>query len=331
MYDLVNLPKNELSIIIEKTSEAKNLSPAIIEKDLWVCTILDYLFTKSPWKDNLAFKGGTSLSKAFNLIERFSEDIDLILDWRVIGYETKEPLAERSNTKQDKINKEFDAKTEEFLKTTFIPKLKEDLANLINRDLNIGYEDEAIIVGYGNDYLDESVLRAIRLEIGAKAAWTPTETAKIKPYITEVYPEQFGDASVSVRTTTPERTFWEKATILHHEANRPDDLPVPPRFSRHYYDIYRMARLGILDRALGQSDLLEQVADFKVKFYPRKWARYDLARIGTLKLVPSDVHKEALRRDYAKMASMIYGERPDFDELMASIAEIEKRINTSRG
>lgn len=328
MYDLVNLPKDELLIIIGKTSKNRNLSPAIIEKDLLVCTVLDYLFTKSPWKDNLAFKGGTSLSKAFNLIERFSEDIDLILDWRVIGYEMKEPLVERSNTKQDKINKEFDVKTEEFLKSTFIPKLKEDLANLIKRNLNISYENEAVIIGYGNDYADESILRVIRLEIGAKAAWTPTEVATIRPYIAEVYPAQFGDASVSVRTTTPERTFWEKATILHHEANRPDNLPVPPRISRHYYDIYRMAKLGVLDKALAQSGLLEQVADFKAKFYPRKWAEYGSARIGSLKLVPSGIHKEALRRDYAKMAGMIYGERPDFDDLMTEIAKIEAKINS---
>ena len=314
MFDLVNLDKNSLNDVITNTAIRKNLSPAIIEKDLLVCAILNYLFTECPWKDNLAFKGGTSLSKAFNLIERFSEDIDLILDWRIVGYETKEPLAERSNTKQDALNKEFDVKTEEFLKSTFIPKLKEDLKSLINRSLDISYENETIIIGYGNDYADESILHVIRLEIGAKAAWTPTEAVTIRPYIAEVYPEQFGNASVSVRTTTPERTFWEKATILHHEANRPDDLPVPPRFSRHYYDVYRMAKLGILDRALEQSDLLEQVADFKAKFYPRKWAQYDLARIGTLKLVPSEIHKEALKRDYAKMASMIYGERPDFDE-----------------
>ncbi len=328
MFDLVNLDKNSLNDVITNTAIRKNLSPAIIEKDLLVCAILNYLFTECPWKDNLAFKGGTSLSKAFNLIERFSEDIDLILDWRIVGYETKEPLAERSNTKQDALNKEFDVKTEEFLKSTFIPKLKEDLKSLINRSLDISYENETIIIGYGNDYADESILHVIRLEIGAKAAWTPTEAVTIRPYIAEVYPEQFGNASVSVRTTTPERTFWEKATILHHEANRPDDLPVPPRFSRHYYDVYRMAKLGILDRALEQSDLLEQVADFKAKFYPRKWAQYDLARIGTLKLVPSEIHKEALKRDYAKMASMIYGERPDFDELMAEIAKIESKINS---
>lgn len=328
MFDLVNLDKNSLNDVITNTAIRKNLSPAIIEKDLLVCAILNYLFTECPWKDNLAFKGGTSLSKAFNLIERFSEDIDLILDWRIVGYETKEPLAERSNAKQDALNKEFDVKTEEFLKSTFIPKLKADLKSLINRSLDISYENETIIIGYGNDYADESILHVIRLEIGAKAAWTPTEAVTIRPYIAEVYPEQFGNASVSVRTTTPERTFWEKATILHHEANRPDDLPVPPRFSRHYYDVYRMAKLGILDRALEQSDLLEQVADFKAKFYPRKWAQYDLARIGTLKLVPSEIHKEALKRDYAKMASMIYGERPDFDELMAEIAKIESKINS---
>ena len=327
MFDLVNLEKNSLDDVITNTAIQKGLSPAIIEKDLLVCAVLDYLFTKSPWKDGLAFKGGTSLSKAFDLIERFSEDIDLILDWRVIGYGTKEPLVERSSTKQDKINKEFDAKTEEFLKSIFIPKLKEDLANLINRDLDIGYENEAIIIGYGNDYADESILHVIRLEIGAKAAWTPTEVATIQPYIAEVYPAQFGDVSVSVRTTTPERTFWEKATILHHEANRPDDLLVPPRISRHYYDIYHMAKLGVLDKALAQSDLLEQVADFKAKFYPRKWAEYDLDRIGSLKLVPSNIHKEALKRDYAKMAGMIYGERPDFDDLMAEIAKIEAKIN----
>lgn len=192
MFDLVNLDKNSLNDVITNTAIRKNLSPAIIEKDLLVCAILNYLFTECPWKDNLAFKGGTSLSKAFNLIERFSEDIDLILDWRIVGYETKEPLAERSNTKQDALNKEFDVKTEEFLKSTFIPKLKEDLKSLINRSLDISYENETIIIGYGNDYADESILHVIRLEIGAKAAWTPTEAVTIRPYIAEVYPEQFG-------------------------------------------------------------------------------------------------------------------------------------------
>lgn len=330
MYDLANLPKNELDAILQEVSNVKGLSKAIIEKDLWVCTVLDYLFTKSPWRDNLAFKGGTSLSKAYNLIERFSEDIDLILDWRVIGYDKTKPLEDRSVNQQDKLNKEILTKTSEFLQTTFIPKIKEDLSRLINRNLRIFYEDDAVIISYGNAYADESILHAIRLEIGALAAWTPTQIATIRPYVAEAYPDQFGDAFVEVRTTTLERTFWEKITILHREAFRPENSVLPPRMSRHYYDVYRMAKLGVLDQALRDPDLLDQVAAFKAKFYPQKWAHYELAKLGTLRLTPPTCNLKPLQRDYVAMAGMIYGERLEFDGLMAEIARIEQRIQCSR-
>lgn len=327
MYDLANLPKNELDALFQEVSNTRGLSKAIVEKDLWVCVVLDYLFTQSPWKDSLAFKGGTSLSKAYNLIERFSEDIDLILDWRVLGYGKTEPLEERSATRQDKLNKEILAKTSEFLRTTFMPKLKADLSRLINRDLQIILEDDAVIVGYGNDYADVSILHAIRLEIGTLAAWTPTQSAIIQPYITGAYPDEFSDASVSIRTTTPERTFWEKITILHREAFRPENSPLPSRMSRHYYDVYRMAKLGVLDRALRNPGLLDQVAAFKAKFYPQKWAHYELAKLSTLRLTPPDHNLKPLQRDYVAMAEMIYGERSEFDKLMDSVKMINRIIN----
>lgn len=327
MYDLANLPKNELDAILQEVSNAKGLSKAIIEKDLWVCAVLDYLFKKSPWRDYLAFKGGTSLSKAYNLIERFSEDIDLILDWRVIGYDKTEPLAERSANQQDKLNKEILAKTSEFLQTTFIPRIKKDLSELISQDLQIIYEDDAVIIGYGNAYADASILHAIRLEIGALAAWTPTQNVTIRPYIAETYPNQFDDAFAEVRTTTPERTFWEKITILHREAFRPESSPLPPRMSRHYYDVYRMAKLGVLDRALQDPDLLDQVVTFKAKFYPQKWAHYELAKLGTLCLAPPAYNLKSLQRDYAAMAGMIYGERPEFEGLIDEVTRIETLVN----
>lgn len=327
MYDLVNLPKNELDALLQEVSSAKGLSKAIVEKDLWVCVILDYLFTQSPWKDGLAFKGGTSLSKAHNLIERFSEDIDLILDWRVLGYDKTEPLEDRSANQQDKLDKEILAKTSEFLQITFIPVLKDELSALINRDLQILFEDDAVIIGYGNDYADESILHVIRLEIGALAAWTPTQIATIRPYIAEAYPDKFSDASVSVRTTTPERTFWEKITILHREAFRTENSPLPPRMSRHYYDVYRMAKLGILDQVLQDPGLLDQVAAFKAKFYPQKWAHYELAKLGTLRLTPPDYNLRPLERDYTAMTGMIYGEKPNFDDLITRILSIENLLN----
>ena len=102
----------------------------VIEKDYWVTFILDYLFNENKWREYFTFKGGTSLSKCFGLIERFSEDIDLILDWRVLGYEEKEPWIERSNTKQDKFNKEVNEKTEIFLKDELLKVLEQDLKNL---------------------------------------------------------------------------------------------------------------------------------------------------------------------------------------------------------
>lgn len=327
MYELANLPKSELNALFQEVSNARGLSKAIIEKDLWVCVVLDYLFTKSPWRDNLAFKGGTSLSKAYNLIERFSEDIDLILDWRVLGYDKTEPLEKRSANQQDKLNKEIFAKTSEFLQTTFIPTLKDDLSVLINRDLQIIFEDDAVIIGYGNNYADESILHAIRLEIGALAAWTPTQIATIRPYIAEAYPDKFSDASASIRTTTPERTFWEKITILHREAFRIKDSPLPLRMSRHYYDVYRMTKLGILARALQDLELLNQVAAFKVKFYLQKWAHYELAKPGTLRLTPPDYNLKPLERDYAAMSGMIYGERPEFEELITEIIKIEHKFD----
>lgn len=113
------------------------LPEAIIEKDFWVCWTLNYLFCNSAWREHLAFKGGTSLSKCFNLIHRFSEDIDLILDWRLVGCPKDEPWAERSRNQQDKYNKAVNARTETFLADNFVPNLEADLRKLLTDNFQI--------------------------------------------------------------------------------------------------------------------------------------------------------------------------------------------------
>ena len=148
------------------------------------------------------------------------------------------------------------------------------------------------------------------------AAWTPTQLADIHPYAADYYPGVFHHAFTQILTTTAERTFWEKATILHQEALRPDTSKIPERYSRHYYDLYCMAHKGVLEKALAQKDLLTQVAEFKRTFYPRKWAQYE--------------NMDRLRSDYKKMQSMIYGYYPDFDEMMQFIKDLETRINSTR-
>ena len=105
MRNIARLSDNDRRELFRNTADKMGLNDAIVEKDFWVCFTLDYLFHRSPWKESITFKGGTSLSKAFHLISRFSEDIDLILDWRVLGYGKDEPWEKRSNTKQDAFKK----------------------------------------------------------------------------------------------------------------------------------------------------------------------------------------------------------------------------------
>lgn len=143
MRNIARLSDNDRRELFRNTADKMGLNDAIVEKDFWVCFTLDYLFHRSPWKESITFKGGTSLSKAFHLISRFSEDIDLILDWRVLGYGKDEPWEKRSNTKQDAFNKESNARAEVFLSETFCPAVKAGLSQEIGCEANV-YIDERI-------------------------------------------------------------------------------------------------------------------------------------------------------------------------------------------
>ena len=330
MYSLINLSKDELNTIITNTAARKGMNAAIVEKDLWVCITLDYLFHHSKWKDQLAFKGGTCLSKVYHLIERFSEDIDLILDWRVLGYSSREPWESRSNTKQLKFNEESRDRLFAFLKEEFLPEFKNGLSQMLGINCNVYIESSdlgTVVFAYPHSFADNSILSVIRLEIGVLASWIPLNKVKIKTFIAEEYPNIVSNTDIELLATTPERTFWEKATILHQEAFRPEDSLVPARYARHYYDIYCMCINGVKDSAIKSPKLLEDVALFKMKFYPRGWARYDLAKFGTLKLLPAEHSVTRLRKDYNDMKSMIYGDYPSFDEILEVIEQLEKEIN----
>ena len=332
MYEIAKLPSEEREILFQNTAAKIGMNAAIIEKDFWVCLILDYLFHKCQWKKVFAFKGGTSLSKVYNLIDRFSEDIDLILDWRTVGYGYSEPWKKRSNTQQQKFIAESSNRVNAFLKNEFLPVFKTDMTDCVGRPVSVCIDDDdpgTVKFGYPRAFEEASILQEIRLEIGALAAWTPTQLADIHPYAADYYPLIFRQTSTQVLTTTAERSFWEKATILHQEAHRPETSKIPERYSRHYYDLYCMAQKGVLEKALLQKDLLAQVAEFKQTFYPRKWAQYEYARIGSLKLVPAVHSMDRLRSDYTMMQSMIFGNYPDFDEMMQFIKELETRINVA--
>ena len=331
MNNIMRYDRSDFADMVSVTSREMGLREAVVEKDFWVCAVLDYLFHRCKWKDAFTFKGGTSLSKAYGLIKRFSEDIDVILDWRVIGYDMREPWEERSKTRQDKFNKEANTRTELFLKEKMLPAITDDLKTEAGDEIDcliLDDDPQTIIIRYPRMYSETAILPEIRLEIGALAAWTPAKESKITPFLAECMPEQFERPSTIIRTVLPERSFWEKVTILHHEANRPVTSKMPARYARHYYDVYCIGHSDYKNAAYRQLDLLKKVVDFKMKFYPRGWAHYEDANPGTLKLVPPDYRMDELKKDYLNMQQMFFAEVPEFGELMEYIREIENEINS---
>ncbi len=329
MQSVARLSSAERRELFAETAARKGMTPAIVEKDFWVCWTLGAVFAHPDLSRLLMFKGGTSLSKVFNLIERFSEDIDLILDWRVVIGED-DPLAARSATKQEALNKTIDAKAVDYIGNTLLPLISAALDPTCRCELAAD-DAHALNVRYPAAFSDAYLRPEVRLEIGPLAAWLPCDRYRIQPYAAEAFPRVFKQAACAVQAIRAERTFWEKATILHHEAHRPEGSPQPMRYSRHYYDLAMMAAAPVKDAALGDLPLLEDVVVFKQRFYRRPWARYDLARPGTFKLHPSSHVLAAVEKDYAQMRNMIFGHYPPFDAVMAALQALENEINALGG
>lgn len=313
--------RNEL---FRETGARKNMSPAIVEKDFWDCWALGRLFTSRDLAQKILFKGGTSLSKVFGLIERFSEDIDLILNWNEVAQE--DPYAKRSNTKQDTFNKQIVNQSQEYIKQRLLPQVRSVLGDLCA--VSIGEDDTSrIYVRYPASFSNEYLRPEIQLEIGPLAQWTPNDSYHIQPYAADEFPDLFDQPRCRVQAVGAERTFWEKATILHREAHRSEDRTVPPQYSRHYYDLARMAMAEVKDVALSDLDLLQSVVEFKMRFYPQSWAKYKLARPGTLALIPPGYIVTDLKKDYTEMQMMIYSKAPAFDDILQVLKTLEDEIN----
>jgi Nucleotidyl transferase AbiEii toxin, Type IV TA system len=168
----------------------------------------------------------------------------------------------------------------------------------------------------------------VRLEIGPLASWVPSARHTIRPYASEILPELFESPACEVVAITAERTFWEKATILHQEAHR--ETQIPQRYSRHYYDLYKLAVSPIRTSALAQIGM-QDVVEFKRQFYPSTWARYDLAVPGKFKLLPTtEPHLRHLERDYREMQVMLFGERPEFGSILSELRKLESEINSGQ-
>lgn len=307
--------------LFSETAARKGMNSAAIEKDFWICWVLMKIFEHDELKNNLRFKGGTSLSKCFNIIERFSEDIDLVLNWSEL---TEVDLFEkRSRNQQNKLNEKINRLAIKYIYENLLPIFKNLMEPLcvVNVDLSNGHQ---VNIEYPKSFGDLYINPFIKLEIGPMGSMVPSAEYTISPYSAEDFPELFEQKDVNVISIQAKRTFWEKITILHAESYR--SIP-RPRYSRHYYDVYQMTHTKIRNEAIKDLKLLEDVVSFKNKFYYSASAKYDLAKPGTFNLVPDQSAIKLLIRDYEQMREMIFGEYPDFISIIDRIKEIQDKLN----
>lgn len=253
------------------------VAPELVEKDFWVCWTLQQLFSLENIGEHITFKGGTSLSKCYGAIYRFSEDIDIAIERKYLeNGRNIEPAFDQSNKENDRRIKELLISSKAVIHEEILPQLcrkaGEALGNNDQWTIDLDPADHhqqkllfffpVAVAKPVNDYIKP----AVKIELGARADDRPAQTSQILPYVSDVLCDPLAVSPVMVKVLAAERTFWEKAMILHRLYHSPDDKAVLQRMSRHYYDLYEMAQAGIFKKALAAGDLLQSVVDFNRLF-----------------------------------------------------------------
>jgi hypothetical protein len=341
MDDFARLPNEERHRYFNEASERLDLTSQIIEKDFWVCWCLKRLFSLAEFQGHLTFKGGTSLSKVYHVIERFSEDVDVSIERAFLGFGGENEPEEAVSKKQQRRRIEgLQRKCQTVIAEQLEPQLHVAIASFLPvetswalaQDRNdpdhqtLLFRYPSAIVSGLSPYFSSSV----KIELGARSDDFPVELASITPTLCGAFPNALSDGCCPVRVLGAERTFWEKATILHmlHHASETSKLRMG--MSRHYYDVYRIAQSDIFGRAVKSIDLLSRVAEHKSVFFKAAWAKYDMASPGTLRLVPHDAIVDKLEEDYQAMQEMFYRKPPSFKDILSFLPDLENRINQVR-
>ncbi len=340
MKEIHLLSKNERGLFFKTASDIKEMPLEIIEKDYWVVWVLEGLFSLEKLKPYLTFKGGTSLSKIYGLIDRFSEDIDLSIEREFFGFGAPhDPENAPSKKKQNAIIDNLSKACSTYVQTEMLADLKDIFAAKLGttdgwqvfpdkkdpdaQTLLFAYPSETSKAGY--------ILPLVKIEIGARSEHWPISNHRVQSYVKEVLKEKIHESEIIVRVLNAERTFWEKATILHQYAHLPEDKKLPSRISRHYYDFFRLLNSEIKEKALLEITLLERVATHKSIYFASNWASYQTAKKETLKLFPPARILTELEKDYALMESMFFREIPPWELILKTIEQFEKEFNCTAG
>lgn len=330
----INLTQEEKVQILKQTGVMKGLPAFVVEKDWWVCIILRAIF-QSQYADSIIFKGGTSLSKAYGLIERFSEDIDLIIDRHLLGFDTLD-----SGTKIKKLRKASGS----FIINEFRKELMHQLdqMGIDRKQYEIRYNDHvddtsdpntleihySSVVPVSCHYIQQRVL----LEMGARSLTEPTEQKPIVSFIDETYPtSSFAQEAFDVKVVLPIRTFIEKVLLLHEEFSKPIDRIRVDRLTRHLYDLDKMMIAGHGEQAIADEELFNMIVAYRKTVNPLRGLDYSNHKKGKLRILPPTEIMDKWEADYKTMQeNMIVGESLTWEELLQRIMNIENLLNGNK-
>lgn len=325
--NFLNFPKELKRNILEGAESTLGIKPYLLEKDIWICWVLRELFQLSK---KMAFKGGTSLSKCYGLLDRFSEDVDVTIDYREFmpdidfAGESKNALKNKREKLKEEVSRYVIASVIPFLEAAFLTQFPNQAT------FNYEFKDGEKLYFYypsvferkSDDYVGDSVL----VEFGGTNKTDPNEEYLVKPYLNL---DGLLLPTAKVLAFSSERTFWEKVTLIHVECHRGRLKEAPARLSRHWYDLAKLSKSSVKVKALKNKSLLMDVLMIKKAFFNAGYANYDKCENQQFRLVPELNEIEGLKIDYEHMikSDMFLNEPMKFDDVVEELNGLQEKIN----
>lgn len=334
MSKWIDLDLAERRVILQSVENKEKLQQsAAIEKDWWVTAVLKALFQTS-CKEALSFKGGTSLSKGWGIIERLSEDIDLALDHSFFGMDRtnkkqRDNLCRKARTYIiTTLKDELDARLKEMGVTGYnIEPVTERQTKDGAVHINSNTDPTVLLVHYPSVLEDAAdyIPSRVKVEIGCLALDEPTEPRPIDTLIAKYYHEEDNELVCTIRTVVPTRTFLEKVFLLSEEFQK--GKPRYRRMSRHLYDLERLMDTPYGEEALVDKELYDTIVEHRRLYYDLNYVDYELHALDKIDFIPPTSELERWRSDYAEMQRhFIFGKALSFDDLLKRMEELRERF-----
>ena len=337
----IDLPKKEQIDVLDRVSTELNIKQReAIEKDWWVTAVLRALF-KLPYAEHLSFKGGTSLSKCWHLIDRFSEDIDIAIDREYLGFGGHLSKTQIS----DKLRRAACSFVRERMQKDLARQLCQDgmdsgkfrvsvnvtsVTTTDPEEINVNYDSAlfdalSVTITAGKD---QYIMPKVKIEVSGRSMSEPVIDRLLDSMIDRIYPTApFSEPKFNVRAVCPERTFLEKLFLLHEEFAKPKDLIRVDRMSRHLYDIGQMLKTPIAEKAICDVQLYHQVIEHRRLFIGLHGFDYNSLNPQTLNIIPPESIMEQWGIDYENMRRyMIYGDSVGFDVLINELQAFNQKV-----